>query len=69
MFAIGNATPDELLMKLEDGSVDYAVVNEAEFEARRAAFPDLKTKAVLSEVKLAWALRPQDQHLLKLANF
>ena len=69
LLAIGNASPDELLMKLEDGSVDYAVINEAEFEARRAAFPELKTKTVLSEVKLAWAMGPQDQHLLKLANY
>ncbi len=69
LLAIKNASPDKLLMKLEDGSVDYAVVNEAEFAAHRAAFPELKTKTVLSEIKLAWALRPQDQHLLKLANY
>ncbi|MCB1660215.1 MAG: transporter substrate-binding domain-containing protein, partial [Pseudomonadales bacterium] len=69
IMAIRHATPDELLIKLEEGSADYAVVNETEFEARRAAFPDLKTKEVLSEIKLAWALRPQDQHLLKLANY
>lgn len=69
IMAIRHATPDELLIKLEDGSADYAVVNETEFEARRAAFPDLKTKEVLSEIKLAWALRPQDQHLLKLSNY
>jgi membrane-bound lytic murein transglycosylase F len=69
LLTMANASPDELLMKLEDGSVDYAVINEAEFEARRAAFPELKTKTDLSEVKLAWAMRPQDQHLLKLANY
>ena len=69
IVAVANATPDTLLMKLEDGSADYAVLNKAEFEARRAAFPELQVKAALTDIKLAWALRPQDQHLLKLSNY
>ncbi len=69
IISIPNATPDLLLTKLLDGSADYAVLNKAEFEARRAAFPELQAKETLTDIKLSWALRPKDQHLLKLANY
>lgn len=66
---IANASPDTLLMQVENGSADYVVVNQAEFDARRAAFPELKVKTTLTEIKLAWALRPQDKYLQQLANY
>ncbi len=63
-----NATPDKLLQQVSDGDVDYAIVNDAEFAARRAAFPQLKASSQLETVQLAWAVRPYDKPLLKLAN-
>ena len=63
-----NATPDKLLAEVNAGEVDYAVVNEAEFAARRAAFPQLKAGEPLQSTELAWAVRPRDAALLRLAN-
>lgn len=68
IIEVRNATPDRLLAEVDAGSVDYAVVNDAEFAARRAAFPQLTADAALETAQLAWAVRPRDAALLRLAN-
>lgn len=68
VMEVRNATPDALLSRVNDGEADYAVVNQAEFDARRAAFPDLKAATPLREAQLAWTLPRRDDRLLKVVN-
>lgn len=68
VIEIRNATPDELLARVNGGEADYAVVNQAEFEARRAAFPQLKSDTPLRQVALGWALNARDDRLLNMTN-
>lgn len=63
-----HASPDELLLEVNTGEVDYVVMNEAEFAARRAAFPHLKSKTTLNTVQLSWTIRPENKQLLDFAN-
>ncbi|RZU47524.1 membrane-bound lytic murein transglycosylase F [Fluviicoccus keumensis] len=68
IIQVRNATPEALLAQVNDGDADYAVVNQTDFEARRAAFPQLKAAAPVREVQLAWSLHRRDDKLLKFAN-
>ncbi len=68
IIEVRNATPDKLLNQVNSGDVDFAVMNDVEFAAHRAAFPKLKVSSGLQNAQLAWAVRPNDKSLLKLAN-
>ncbi|HNG46285.1 MAG TPA: transporter substrate-binding domain-containing protein, partial [Agitococcus sp.] len=62
------ATPDELLEEVNQGQVDYVVMNDSEFAARRTAFPQLSLKKQLTTSQLSWTIRPRDKQLLRFAN-
>lgn len=62
------ATPDELLEEVNQGQVDYVVMNDSEFAARRAAFPQLSLRKQLTTSQLSWTIRPRDKQLLRFAN-
>ncbi len=68
LIEVRNATPETLLAQVDEGDADYAVVTQTDFEARRAAFPQLKAAAPLREARLAWSLHRRDDKLLKTAN-
>ena len=68
IIEVRNATPEKLLQQVNSGDVDFVVMNDAEFAAHRAAFPQLKVSSGLNTTQLAWAVRPKDKSLLGLAN-
>ncbi|MDO8331518.1 MAG: membrane-bound lytic murein transglycosylase MltF [Fluviicoccus sp.] len=68
IIQVRNATPEALLEQVNEGDADFAVVTQSDFEARRAAFPQLKAAAPIREVQLAWSLHRRDDKLLKIAN-
>lgn len=68
LIQVRNATPEKLLLQVGQGKADLAVLNETDFAARRAAFPDLEVSGQLRRAELAWALRRKDDKLLKAAN-
>ncbi|WP_170106876.1 membrane-bound lytic murein transglycosylase MltF [Agitococcus lubricus] len=65
---IRHATPDTLLSELNAGEVDYTVLTDSEFAARRMSFPDLTIKTELNNAQLSWAIRPRDKTLQRVAN-
>ncbi|HEX5278300.1 MAG TPA: membrane-bound lytic murein transglycosylase MltF [Fluviicoccus sp.] len=68
IIEVRNATPEALLEQVNTGDADFAVINQTDFEARRAAFPKLKAASPFREVQLAWSLHRRDDKLLKTAN-
>lgn len=68
IIEVRNATAEQLLNLVNSGDVDFAVMNDAEFAAHRAVFPQLTVASALQTAHLAWAVRPKDKRLLGFAN-
>ena len=62
---VENATPEQLLALVEDGQVDYTLINSNSYALQRALWPDLIADyTVATDMPLAWAFNPKDDKSL-----
>ncbi|MGB2336962.1 MAG: membrane-bound lytic murein transglycosylase MltF [Alcanivorax sp.] len=65
---VENATPEQLLALVEDGQVDYTLINSNSYALQRALWPDLIADyTVATDMPLAWAFNPKDDKSLYMA--
>ncbi len=65
---VEEATPEQLLALVEDGEVDYTLINSNTYALQRALWPDLIADYTMAtDMPLAWALNPKDDQSLYLA--
>ena len=62
---VENATPEQLLALVEDGQVDYTLINSNSYTLQRALWPDLVADyTVARDMPLSWAFNPKDDKSL-----
>ncbi|MCG8391878.1 MAG: membrane-bound lytic murein transglycosylase MltF [Pseudomonadales bacterium] len=65
---VEGATPEQLLALVEDGEIDYTLINSNTYSLQRALWPDLIADyTVATDMPLAWAFNPKDDKSLYLA--
>ncbi|EKF75654.1 ligand-binding/transglycosylase domain-containing protein [Alcanivorax hongdengensis A-11-3] len=65
---VEDATPEQLLALVENGKLDYTLINSNSYTLQRPLYPDLKADYVVAAKQpLAWAFSQKDDQSLYLA--
>ncbi|MDX1803342.1 MAG: membrane-bound lytic murein transglycosylase MltF [Alcanivorax sp.] len=65
---VEDATPEQLLKLVENGQLDYTLINSNTFALQRVLYPDLSARTVVADQQpLAWAFNPKDDQSLYMA--